>query len=178
MKFITWIKLGAKRPRCGDCLVNNLQNGAAIADLSMAGLKTVKTKWAASAINMINGSFSVRRRPPHNTSGTTLIKCWSKVCDVGPIVNQRGAIKPCFSCTYLNVNHDWGHIKTAQAMPAPTDNEPMPGLSGGNVRDDGPALNQQWIRVSPANTKHLYNICTTPAQRLRRWYDVVQMLYL
>ena len=28
----------------------------------------------------------------------------------------------------------------------------------------------------PANTKHLYNICTTSAQRLRRWSSVVQML--
>ena len=27
------------------------------------------------------------------------------------------------------------------------------------------------------NTKHLYNICTTSAQRLRRWSDVIQMLY-
>ena len=35
------------------------------------------------------------------------------------------------------------------------------------------------IRVEhfQANTKHLYNICTTPAQRLRRWSNVVQMLY-
>ena len=29
----------------------------------------------------------------------------------------------------------------------------------------------------PANTKHLYNICTTWAQRLRRWSNIVQMLY-
>ena len=29
----------------------------------------------------------------------------------------------------------------------------------------------------PANTKHLYNICTTSAQRLRRWSNIVQMLY-
>ena len=28
----------------------------------------------------------------------------------------------------------------------------------------------------PANTKHLYNICTTSAQR-RRWSNIVQMLY-
>ena len=28
-----------------------------------------------------------------------------------------------------------------------------------------------------ANTKQLYNICTTSAQRRRRWDDVVQMLY-
>ena len=25
--------------------------------------------------------------------------------------------------------------------------------------------------------KHLYNICTTSARRLRRWADIVQMLY-
>ena len=29
----------------------------------------------------------------------------------------------------------------------------------------------------PANTKHLYNICTMLVQRQRRWADVVQMLY-
>ena len=28
-----------------------------------------------------------------------------------------------------------------------------------------------------ANTKHLYNICTTLVQRRRRWADVVHMLY-
>ena len=32
-------------------------------------------------------------------------------------------------------------------------------------------------RLFLANTKHLYNICTTSAQRLRRWADVVQLLY-
>ena len=29
----------------------------------------------------------------------------------------------------------------------------------------------------PANTKLLYNICTTSAQRLRRWSNIVQMFY-
>ena len=29
----------------------------------------------------------------------------------------------------------------------------------------------------PANTKHLYNISTTSAQRLRRWPNIVEMLY-
>ena len=29
----------------------------------------------------------------------------------------------------------------------------------------------------PASKKHLYNICTTLAQRLRRWSNIVQMLY-
>ena len=28
----------------------------------------------------------------------------------------------------------------------------------------------------PANTKHLYNICTTSGQRLRRWPNIVQIL--
>ena len=31
--------------------------------------------------------------------------------------------------------------------------------------------------VNPANTKHLYSICTMLDQRRRRWADVVQMLY-
>ena len=31
--------------------------------------------------------------------------------------------------------------------------------------------------TNPANTKHLYNICTTSSQRLRRWPNIVQMLY-
>ena len=30
---------------------------------------------------------------------------------------------------------------------------------------------------NPVNTKYLYNICTTSAQRLRRWPSIVQMLY-
>ena len=29
----------------------------------------------------------------------------------------------------------------------------------------------------PANTKHLYSIGTMSAQRLRRWSNIVQMLY-
>ena len=29
----------------------------------------------------------------------------------------------------------------------------------------------------PANTKHLYNICTISAQRLRRWFNIAQMLH-
>ena len=40
----------------------------------------------------------------------------------------------------------------------------------------------RWANVSclqdwGANTKHLHNICTTSAQRLRRWSNIVQMLY-
>ena len=31
--------------------------------------------------------------------------------------------------------------------------------------------------INPVNTKHLYSICTMLDQRLRRWSDVVQMLY-
>ena len=30
--------------------------------------------------------------------------------------------------------------------------------------------------IIPVNTKHLHNICTTSAHRLRRWFNVVQML--
>ena len=36
-------------------------------------------------------------------------------------------------------------------------------------------LDMQWC--IPANTKHLYNICTTLSQRLWRWSNIVQMLY-
>ena len=36
---------------------------------------------------------------------------------------------------------------------------------------------QEDIPGNPANTKHLYNICTMLGQRRRRWTDVVQMLY-
>ena len=42
------------------------------------------------------------------------------------------------------------------------------GLCFGTVR---------YIEHYPANAKHLYNICATSAQRLRRWSNVVQMLY-
>ena len=34
-----------------------------------------------------------------------------------------------------------------------------------------------WLRDDPANTKHLYNISTTSVQRLRRWSNIVQMVY-
>ena len=30
-------------------------------------------------------------------------------------------------------------------------------------------------RIFPANTEHLYNICTTSAQRPQRWSNIVQM---
>ena len=33
------------------------------------------------------------------------------------------------------------------------------------------------MNENPANTKYLHNICTTSAQRLRRWANIVQMLY-
>ena len=33
------------------------------------------------------------------------------------------------------------------------------------------------VGLYPANTKHLYYICTMLAQRRRRWAGVVQMLY-
>ena len=33
------------------------------------------------------------------------------------------------------------------------------------------------LYTCPANTKHLYNIYTTSAQRLRRWSNVVYILY-
>ena len=33
------------------------------------------------------------------------------------------------------------------------------------------------ICLYPANTKYLYHICTTSAQRLRHWSNFVQMLY-
>ena len=46
------------------------------------------------------------------------------------------------------------------------------------------SANQSFIPRTPLvawfpvpNTKQLYNICTTAAQRLRRWSNVVQMLY-
>ena len=40
-----------------------------------------------------------------------------------------------------------------------------------------PAFNIGHTDCSPANTKHLYNICTTSVQRLRRWTNIVQLLY-
>ena len=54
-----------------------------------------------------------------------------------------------------------------------------------NVGPPSTTLEQHWFNVLCllgtvsilANTKHLYNICTTSAQRLRRWSNIVQMLY-
>ena len=37
---------------------------------------------------------------------------------------------------------------------------------------------QRWADgINPVNTTHLYNNCTTRAQRLQRWPNIVQMLY-
>ena len=33
------------------------------------------------------------------------------------------------------------------------------------------------LGVIPANTKQKYNICTTSAQHLRRWPNIVRVLY-
>ena len=44
-------------------------------------------------------------------------------------------------------------------------------------RTSGHNQSDKHIRANPANTKHLYSICTTSAQRLRRWTNIVQMLY-
>ena len=39
------------------------------------------------------------------------------------------------------------------------------------------SMANRWVVLNPSKHKHLYNICTTPAQLLRRWSDIVQMLY-
>ena len=39
------------------------------------------------------------------------------------------------------------------------------------------AIDKGQMLEIPANTKHLYNICTTSAQSLRRWSNNVKMLY-
>ena len=55
-----------------------------------------------------------------------------------------------------------------------------------SVEDGGPTVCQHRVRAwddagiltsSVARTKHLYNICTTSAQRLRCWSNIVQILY-
>ena len=40
-----------------------------------------------------------------------------------------------------------------------------------------PPRQRHWRHHFPANTNHLYNICTTSDQRLRRWLNMVQMLH-
>ena len=45
------------------------------------------------------------------------------------------------------------------------------------VRLNIPEQFKSRIMPIPENTKHLYNICTMPAQRLRRWLNTVQMPY-
>ena len=47
-------------------------------------------------------------------------------------------------------------------------------VAAGKNDDTGDSLE---ICQIPANTKHLYDICTTSAQRLRRWSNIVQMSY-
>ena len=35
----------------------------------------------------------------------------------------------------------------------------------------------QCSHAGPSKHKHLHNICTAPAQRLRRWSNILQMFY-
>ena len=48
------------------------------------------------------------------------------------------------------------------------------GGTGGGVRDR--RMGESRVRT-PEDRKHLYNICTPSAQRLRRWSNIVHMLY-
>ena len=43
--------------------------------------------------------------------------------------------------------------------------------------NDNIVVHEGRFYINPANTKHLYNICTMLEQRRRRWADVVQMVY-
>ena len=73
-----------------------------------------------------------------------------------------------------------GHWPAGISHPAPNSRKLIKGWEpdcwdeSGTV-DPGRAL--CGIAPYPANTKHLYNICTMLNQRRRRWADVVQMLY-
>ena len=50
-------------------------------------------------------------------------------------------------------------------------------LKNNNLIGSSRKANVPDFKSYPANTKHLYNTCTTSAQRLRRWSNIVQMLY-
>ena len=43
--------------------------------------------------------------------------------------------------------------------------------------DDRPTLKQHWFNTYPASARYLYNICTILDQRLRRWSNIVRILY-
>ena len=58
----------------------------------------------------------------------------------------------------------------------PTRSRFEPSISGFRAQT-GPNKLSGSAAGNRANTKHLYNISTTSAQRLRRWSNLVQMLY-
>ena len=66
-------------------------------------------------------------------------------------------------------------------QPAAASYCPRCSLGSRNLSTDAEQLSFRNIQKlgsqQPANTKHLYTICTKSAQRLRRWSNIVQMLY-
>ena len=82
------------------------------------------------------------------------------------------SVQHCLWCCALFIKNDWSHshspfgLRTLGFLLSPYDVKPYNFL----LKISSPKIN-------PANTKHLYTICTTSAQRLRRWSNIVQMLY-
>ena len=67
----------------------------------------------------------------------------------------------CFSLTEKTAFVYWYLLVPVMSLPLPSNN----------------SARMCMIPAIPANRKHLYNNCTMTDQRLRRWSDIVQMLY-
>ena len=122
-----------------------------------------------------------------------LFWCWPIVCDAGPTLNQhwlrvcvcwlhniqiiqynirsdpfRSSYKK-LGCSAVRYSNKWKTLRKRLATKRSNFPPYKAGLcnKGSSVRYD----------PFPANKKHLFNIYTTSAQRLRRWSNIVYMLY-
>ena len=83
---------------------------------------------------------------------------------VRPLVFDRKTFPGGLCCVLFQNNQSQNYIVWSVSVPTSTDVGPQFG-------NFFPVPSDSYI---PANTKYLYNICTTSAVRLRRWSNIVQ----
>ena len=130
-----------------------------------------------------------------------LDQCWASVVDVGPTLVQHSVDVSCLlgsSCQCRSVvwkKHCRMWFFFSMTSPSPCTNDCFNIFIQNKVYGQHSRLCKEMfmpikksvkkthatvllqILCDPANTKHLYNIRTTSAQRLRRWSNIVPMLY-
>ena len=90
--------------------------------------------------------------------------------------NSSCAISPRNSVMGTHINHSTVQPKCDMLQPN-SDNNWMTAVISSCARLSHCFVSRGRIPYFQAKAKHLHTICTTSAQRLRRWSNIVQMLY-